>query len=127
MSFPFNPRHGLILVQAEVEGPSGLIRLRLALDTGATTTIIDPSLLIAIGYDPNSVQNRVPVTTGSAVVTAPLLPVIRMRALGQERLNFQLLSHSLPPSAGVDGLLGLDFLRGRLLTVDFTNGVLTLA
>ena len=45
---------------------------------------------------------------------------------GQERVDFAVLGHTLPPSAGVDGLLGLDFLRGQSLTVDFRTGHVTL-
>jgi hypothetical protein len=33
----------------------------------------------------------------------------------------------LPPGAGVDGLLGLDFLRGQSLTIDFRSGEITLS
>lgn len=36
------------------------------------------------------------------------------------------VAHTLPPSATVDGLLGLDFLRERLLTVDFRVGSISL-
>ena len=32
----------------------------------------------------------------------------------------------LPPSTGVHGLLGLDFLARRRLTIDFLNGFLEL-
>ncbi len=39
----------------------------------------------------------------------------------------QVSCHTLPPSAGVDGLLGLDFFRGERLTVDFRTGRLILA
>ena len=47
----FDPQGGLILIPSEIEGPSGKAILRLALDTGATSTVIDASLLVAIGYD----------------------------------------------------------------------------
>ncbi len=47
-------------------------------------------------------------------------------ALGREFAQLPVLAHTLPPSAGVDGVLGLDFLRGQLLTIDFPNGRLTL-
>lgn len=50
----------------------------------------------------------------------------RIRALGQERVEFAVLGHTLPPSAGVDGLLGLDFFRGQSLTLDFRTGHVTL-
>jgi hypothetical protein len=51
----------------------------------------------------------------------------RLTALGQERFGFPVLGHTLPPSAGVDGLLGLDFFRGLCLTIDFRAGQLHLA
>jgi hypothetical protein len=34
MSYSFVPHQGPIIVQTEVEGPSGIVVLRLALDTG---------------------------------------------------------------------------------------------
>lgn len=52
MSYSFNPERGLVVVHAEVFGPSGSIVLRLALDTGATGTMINVAPLTAIGYDP---------------------------------------------------------------------------
>jgi hypothetical protein len=39
----------------------------------------------------------------------------------------QVLSHTLPPSATIDGLLGLDFLRGKKLTIDFRQADVSLA
>jgi len=52
------------------------------------------------------------MTTGSGVEYAPLLLVRRVEALGQGRTDFPVVAHTLPPSASVDGLLGLDFFRG---------------
>ena len=46
--------------------------------------------------------------------------------LGRDCADFPVLAHTLPPSAGVDGLLGLDFVRGGRLTVDFRAGHVTL-
>jgi hypothetical protein len=53
------------------------------------------------------------------------MPVTRIGALGKERTNFQVIAHTLPPSAGVDGLPGLDFLREGRLSVDFTTGLIS--
>jgi hypothetical protein len=33
-------------------GPSGSAVLRLALDTGATSTVVNVGLVVALGYDP---------------------------------------------------------------------------
>ncbi len=72
MSVRFNGQAGLILVTAQIWGPSGDTYAQLALDR---------------------------------------LPIV---------------CHTLPSSAVIDGLLGLDFLRGQSLTIDFRNGLLTL-
>ncbi len=48
-------------------------------------------------------------------------------ALGRQRALFSVLVHTLPASPMIDGLLGLDFLRGEILTIDFRAGTLTLA
>lgn len=124
---PFNPRQGLIVITAELEGPSGTALLRLALDTGATDTLIGVGMLVAVGYDPSLAPMRVQVTTGSGVEFAPRLTVSRLKALGRERLIFPVLAHTLPASASVDGLLGLDFMRGLILTVNFPLGQITLS
>jgi predicted aspartyl protease len=127
VSSPFDPQQGLIIVRAELWGPTGSAVLRLALDTGATATLVNIGLLVAVGYDPALAPTRVQVTTGSGVEYVPRVTVSRLLALGQERTDFAVLGHTLPPSAGVDGLLGLDFLRGQSLTLDFRSGHVTLA
>ncbi len=126
MSFPFDPQQGLVIVRAELFGRSTSAILRLALDSGATRTVVNVGPLVALGYDPSLVSERVQVTTGSGVEFAPQVPIAKVIALGRHRLEFSVLAHTLPPSAGVDGLLGLDFLRGEKLTVDFRKGELTL-
>lgn len=126
MNPAFDPHEGLIIIHAEIVGISGTAILRLALDTGATTTLINSGMLVSIGYDPALSSERVQITTGSGVEFVPRLIVKRLSALGSEQWDFSVLCHTLPPSAGVDGLLGLDFLRGNTLRVDFKEGGITL-
>jgi predicted aspartyl protease len=121
VSFPFDPRQGLVIVWAELFGPSGRVPLRLALDTGATSTLLNTIHLVAVGCDPSPVSDRVQVTTGSGMEYVPRIQVSRFKVLGQERAHFPVLSHTLPPSSGIDGLLGLDFLRGQRLEIDFCS------
>jgi hypothetical protein len=71
-------------------------------------------MLVAIGCDPSLAADQVQVTTGSDVEFAPRIELKRLTALGQERFGFPVLGHTLPPSAVVDGLLGLDFRTGQL-------------
>ncbi|MFQ5652915.1 MAG: retroviral-like aspartic protease family protein [bacterium] len=126
MSFSFDSQRGLIVIQAELTGPTGSAVLRLALDTGATATLVNVGMLVSIGHDPALSSDRQQVTTGSGVEFAPRIRLDRITALGEERTDFPVLCHTLPPSAGVDGLLGLDFFRARLLTIDFRIGQISL-
>jgi hypothetical protein len=82
VNFVFDPRRGLIVVRAELWGPGGSGLLQLALDTGATSTLVDVGMLVAIGYDPAMTAERVQVTTGSGVEFAPRVILQRMSALG---------------------------------------------
>ena len=127
MSVPFDPQQGLIIVRAELCGPNGSGVLRLALDTGAAGTVVNVGMLVALGYDPALAPDRVQLTTGSGIEFAARVILDRIIALGHEHSGFPVLGHTLPPSAGVDGLLGLDFLRGQNLTIDFRGGQVTVA
>lgn len=122
MSFKFDPLEGLIIVKCELKGTRGTAIIRLALDTGATRTLINAGILTALGYDPGASKQRYEVTTGSGVEYSPIVIIKNIITLGETRKNYSVLSHTLPPSAGVDGLLGLDFFRGSKLKIDFQNG-----
>jgi hypothetical protein len=125
MSFPFNSAHGPIIVEASLSGPGGQADLRLILDTGATISVIRPAILVAVGYDPNNTPDRLTLAMGNGVERVPRLTLNRLSAMGRHRLGFPVLAHTLPPAAGIDGLLGLDFLRGSTLTLDFQTGLIT--
>ena len=126
MKFRFRPDGRAVLVPVRLLGPSGPWDLRLALDTGATTTLISAAVLIELGYDPASTPQRHAIITGSGIAYVPKLSVRRIEALGCERTNFPVLAHTLPPSAMLDGLLGLDFMRDKRLTIDFRKGEVSL-
>jgi predicted aspartyl protease len=126
VSAPFSPHQGLVVVTAQIWGPTGDSHARLALDTGATVSLIRTAILVSIGYDPATAPDRVQMTTGSGVEYAARLPIDRLAAIGQTRHLFPVVAHTLPPSAPIDGLLGLDFMRGRRLTVDFRRGVVSI-
>jgi predicted aspartyl protease len=125
MTFSFNSAGGLIIVRTEVIGPSGSGILRLALDTGATSTLVDARVLRALGCDPALTTDRVQMTTASGVEFAPRLRINALAALGRRRDDCTVVAHTLPPTAVFDGLLGLDFFRGTVLTIDFQHGEIT--
>jgi len=125
MSFSFDPNERAVIVQVRIWGPQGHTVIRLALDTGATETLVNWEIAVLLGYDPSASPSRKRITTGSGVEFAPEISIDRIEALGMERLRFPVLCHTLPPSAGLDGLLGRDFLRGQRVVLDFRTGVIT--
>ena len=127
MTFPFNPSSGTISVVARFVGPLGTSRIVLCLDTGATGTTIAASYLIAAGYNPSQFSDPLPLATAGGIVYAPRLTVPAFEALGVIRMNYPVFAHTLPIPSGADGLLGLDFFDGHVLTLDFINGQITLA
>jgi len=127
VNYPFSRRRGLIIVRTRVWGPTKSITLKLALDTGASDTLISATQLENLGFDLSRAAQIVEITTGGGVIAAPIIELAQLEALGQERLDFPVLAHDLPPTSTIDGVLGLDFMRGHLLTVDFRIGQLSLA
>ena len=126
MSDPFNARQGPIFVEAEVTGPLRSLTLPMLLDTGATTSVLKDAVLVALGYDLANATTRVPLTTGGAITSVPRVVLTRLTTLGQHRFGLPVLGYTLPASVSVSGLLGLDFLRDRVLTLDFRVGQITL-
>ena len=126
MNFHFNPARGLIRVEVVVSGPIGNAVVQLALDTGATATLIGLDPLRLAGYDPTAVGQPMQITTGSGTAQASRLSITSLTALGHTRLNFPVVAHNLPSRSSVDGVLGLDFFRGHILTIDFVKGEIAL-
>ena len=126
MTISFNPRQGLIIIPVELFGPSGSFVLRFALDTGASYTVVSVGMLRSIGYDPSATKTKIPITTGSGQESAPKIVLDRIDALTQTRLSFPVLAHTVPSNVGIDGLLGLDFLRRQTLNIDFRAGKINL-
>jgi len=125
MSFSFDLDERAVIVRVRIWGPRGRTVVRFALDTGATETLVNWDIPVLLGYDPSASPSREQITTCSGVEFAPEISIDRIEALGMERLRFPVLCHTLPPSAGVDGLLGLDFLRGQRVVLDFRAGTIT--
>ena len=113
------------MIRTEIWGPLESHVFYLALDTGATESMVSAQLLAKIGYD-LSAQPLATIRTAGGIIQAPDITASRLESLGQTRVDFPLLAHDLSPKATVDGVLGLDFLRGHVLNLDFRLGKLSL-
>jgi predicted aspartyl protease len=107
----FDPANDLIIVTARIWGPYGDKPLSLAVDTAATHTHIVPEILDDLGYSPRDGEQITKVR--SAIGTEPgyLMRATRFAALGFTSTDFRIHVHDLPEGIGIDGLLGLSFLK----------------
>ncbi len=126
MSYHLDPKAGLILVKVKLYGPRGDVVVNLALDTGATWTLVSWETAVLVGYDPASIQPRTAITTGSGVEYCAKLTLKKVEALGKKVVGLEALCHTLPPTSRVDGLLGLNFLRKFDLRLNFKGGYITM-
>jgi len=127
MSSPFDPNAGAVVVLGELAGPTGVVALRLLVGTGANVSVVDPARMLAAGYDPAQPLGQILVTTAhSAGSAVGFFRVNRLTALGADRLDHPVLCYALPPNVAFDGLLGLDFFEGHVLTLDFVNHTVNL-
>src|SRR3989338_163042 len=99
----------------------------LAVDTGATTSIISPHVARAIGCDPDPLAKNVAIITASGFVYMHIVKVPRIDCLGAQVTNLDVICHQLPTESTVEGLLGLDFLRHVPLFQEFEKKILDLS
>ncbi|MBO0697821.1 MAG: retropepsin-like domain-containing protein [Zavarzinella sp.] len=121
MSVRFDPRDPLIVVPGIVGGPTGSWGLTLAVDTGATQTIISPTVLVAAGYDPAAWGPAVWIVGATGGAHGREVTIRQLSALNWRRDDVSVLAQQLPAGLRVDGLLGLDFFRDHILTIDFLH------
>lgn len=125
--FPFalTSDEDLIILQAWIEG----YEVRLALDTAATHTVIDSNVLFMLGHSFDQPIVIVPIETASGIMEAKQVKISELSTLGIIKDSFQVLTYDflaygiLSPH---DGVLGLDFLRNTVLTIDFKQRFIVL-
>jgi hypothetical protein len=119
---PFNAQRGLIVIPVLITGPNGPALVDLAVDTGSTRTTISIGRLTTLGYDPAASGQQRTLITGGGVISGPVITLVRIEALGQVKTGFPVVGLTLPAGTSIDGVLGLDFVRGRILNIDFRQG-----
>ena len=107
----FDPAESLIIVTARIWGPRQTRPVSLALDTAATQTHIIPDVLDQLGYSPRHGDAITNVTFAIGDEPGYMMPVSKFSALGFTVADFRIHVHDLPPTLGIEGLLGLSFLR----------------
>ncbi len=116
--FRLESEDSLVLVDCRI-GPGNFT---LALDTGASHTVIDLTPLLMVGIEAKDSIRKVDFETAGGVVTASVYRIPVFSALGVTKRNFEICAYDFLGNGIVsefDGMLGLDFLREKDLSVSF--------
>jgi predicted aspartyl protease len=95
--------------------------IRLALDTGATTTMVPPKAALAIGVNPtrSTILRETLTASGKELIPLVVIPAIRLFETTLRRVT--VACHDLPAESPVDGLLGLDLLTRLRAVIDVSR------
>jgi predicted aspartyl protease len=109
----FEPDRELIFVPGWIWGlrAEHHRRLRLVLDTGAAETIVVPDVVDELGYSPRHGEQRTVMRSAVGREEGYMLRVARFACLGYREESFRVHVQDLPEGWGIEGLIGLSFLR----------------
>ena len=124
--YPLLREAGLFVAHARVSGPKGSRLVRLAVDTGATSSMIPPKIAVAIGVHPARAKTIRETVTVSGKEFIPLVLVPRLRVFESTLRRIPVICHALPLESPVEGLLGLDLLTRLGAVIDLRTSSIRL-
>ncbi|MEW5718811.1 MAG: retropepsin-like aspartic protease [Chloroflexota bacterium] len=114
----------IILRRVKIGGPAGVREIDAILDSGAVYTVIAWDVAKDVGYDPAISERRTPIVTANGVIEAPLITVANIQLADLRADSVDVICHDIPEITGIEGLLGLSFLRQFRTVIDYTTGFL---
>ena len=116
----------VVIIPVAIETEDMLIEYEFVVDTGASQTLIDENALRRIGCIPANAVRYLPIHGIGGQYMAPVHKMISVSALGVDRLDMEVLSGTMPQKSGAQGLLGNDFFKNHVLTIDFDMAEISL-
>lgn len=116
--FSLENTDSLIRIDAQI----GKANLTLALDTGATHTVVDLTLMLLNGYTLDDIVRTVEFETAKGTVSAYIFRIPEITALGRTLTDVEVSSYDFIGNDllfDIDGVLGLDFFKDTELSIDF--------
>ena len=107
----FDPAAKMIIVRAMLWGPGGEAPLSLVLDTGSWQTLVVPDIMDDLGFNPRDGEAVTSVYSAIGKEHGYMIRAPRFSALGFTATDFPIHVFELADRYGIDGLLGLSFLR----------------
>jgi predicted aspartyl protease len=107
----FDATRDLIIVEARVWRSLESVPVSLAIDTGSSETVLAPYVVDDLGYSPRDGEKITRVRSAVGDEQGYTLRVTQFAALGFTLPDFRVHVFDLAAGYGIDGLIGLSFLR----------------
>jgi len=125
--FKKDTQSGVIFVTVRLENRD---ELKMILDTGASSTTIDFTALRMAGYVYSQASQPIQIETANGVIDVDIFEVESLTALGHTVQNipvqvYDFIAHGV--LSDYDGMLGLDFFKDTVLTIDMKNQTLEIS
>ncbi|MBK9458845.1 MAG: clan AA aspartic protease [Chitinophagales bacterium] len=123
--FELPDEDSLIILKGKIANDN----LSLALDTGASHTVIDLSTLLLAGYNLQDSIGTVSLETANGAVNAFVFKLNSITVLGKTILDMEVCSYDFFLSnvlLDIHGVLGLDFFQDSDLLISFKRFEITL-
>lgn len=99
----------------------------MAIDTGATYTIIPVETAILIGCNPVTPSRRIEIIMGGSTEYLPIVNIPEVKIFGIKLKKIEVICHNLPPKSPVHGLVGLNILRHFNVWFKFKSYILEIS
>jgi len=122
---PFDPSAPILPFECSVEFKTRHT-FTMVLGTGASYTIISQAAAIEVGFDLGQITETISFGDASQTHMATKVTLKSFSLADAKVDNLDALIYTIPEEYGVDGVIGLNFLRHFNITLDFEQGTLTL-
>lgn len=120
-----------ILLFVRIKGKKGIRELQAVLDTGSEYSRIPLGIARQLGYEAY-IDTEIEAGVGKSVVTQGLIfeaneiVIEEITVADLVAKNVKALAYDLPRIAGVEALLGINFLKNFRTTIDYKKGYLSI-
>jgi len=105
-------------------GPKAFREIDMIFDTGAVYTMVSRDIAKDIGYDPAIISKRTTIITANGVIEVPLLKVKAIKIKDIYANNVEVICHDIPDVVGIEGILGLSFIKSFRTIIDYHKKIL---
>ena len=125
MTFRFNTTKGVILCTARLINTPNAIFTNMAVDTGASITMIPKEHTRAINLPLEKPVRTIAIATANGEIKVPIITIPVFECLGVRINKLDVICHNLPTGSPAEGLLGINFLAKAKTIIDFANNTIS--